>query len=33
MESVAPKGKDYFFMILILIITIAVIYGRVKMGM
>ena len=33
MESVAPKGKDYFFMVLILLVTAAVIYGRVKLGM
>lgn len=33
MESVAPKGKDYLFMVLILIITAVVIYGRVRMGM
>ena len=33
MESVAPKGKDYVFMILILLVTAAVIYGRVKLGM
>ena len=33
MESVAPKGKDYVFMVLILLVTAAVIYGRVKLGM
>ena len=33
MESMAPKGKDYIFMVLILIVTAAVIYGRVKLGM
>lgn len=33
MESVAPKGRDYLFMVLILLVTAAVIYGRLKLGM
>ena len=33
MESVAPKGKDYLFMVAILLITAAVIYGRIRLGM
>lgn len=32
MESVAPKGKDYFFMIITFLITVAVIYARIKLG-
>lgn len=33
MESVAPHGVDYLFMILALIVTVLVIYGRVAMGL
>lgn len=33
MESVSPKGKDYIMMAVTLIITAAVIYGRIKLGM
>lgn len=33
MESVAPKGRDYLFMVLILLVTAVVIYGRLKLGM
>lgn len=33
MESVAPKGRDYLFIVLILLVTAAVIYGRLKLGM
>lgn len=33
MESVAPRGIDYVFIILTAVITIAVIYGRVTMGL
>ncbi|MEE3452333.1 energy-coupling factor transporter transmembrane component T [Dialister sp.] len=32
MESVAPKGKDYFFMVITFLITVAVIYARIKLG-
>lgn len=32
MESVAPKGMDYFFMVLTLAVTVFVIYGRIAMG-
>lgn len=32
-ESVSPKGKDYVMMIATLVITAAVIYGRIKLGM
>ncbi len=33
MDSVAPRGKDYLMMGLIFLITVGVIYGRIKMGM
>ncbi|WP_296954374.1 energy-coupling factor transporter transmembrane component T [uncultured Dialister sp.] len=32
MESVAPKGKDYFFMVITFLITVAVIYARIRLG-
>ncbi len=32
MESVAPKGKDYFFMVITFLTTVAVIYARIKLG-
>ncbi len=33
MESVAPHSVDYLFMILALIVTVLVIYGRIAMGL
>lgn len=32
MESVAPKGKDYLFMVITFLITVVVIYARIKLG-
>ncbi len=33
MESVAPKGADYIVMLIVAMITVAVVYARVKYGM